>query len=189
LQPSSNTPTNAKKEQKPKATRNPKFLAGFIFAPEKVNLSLRHKTQPLKRLSQTRSIKLADFRHKLLMLRVKRAQSSADVISLGVDYSVDEKLTYDVTLSLSVEVGGTSMAVNSDSTLVLEVLSFDNEIYVLNYTKIVPYGDQINITSTILEVKENEMVTVLALYPAGFQSFSAEDQSEDSPLFSAAFDQ
>jgi len=120
-------------------------------------------------------------------------QGSADVISLGVDYAVGEKLTYDMSVTLSIGFGNVSSSVNANVTMTVEVLSFDGETYKLNYTVVIPENNpnvtltNPNVNSRVLEVQKNEMVTVLALMPVAVQA-AVTDEPVNAPLLAAVFD-
>jgi hypothetical protein len=115
-------------------------------------------------------------------------QGTANVISLGVNYSVGEKLTYDVTSKMSLNSGAASADISTNYTVTVEVLSFNNDIYKLNYTtSLTILGMPINLTNTV-EVKANQMVTALALLPVAAQQY-ASNPNGNSPLMTAFFDQ
>ncbi len=117
-------------------------------------------------------------------------QGTADVISLGVQYSAGEKLTYDVTNSMSTQTGNSSSNVSSQSTLTVDVVSFDGQTYTLNYTSVTSEGGYSMTSSQVIAVKSSEMVTVLALLPVGLQLTDlALNSTSTSPVMSAAFDQ
>jgi hypothetical protein len=114
-------------------------------------------------------------------------QGSADVISLGVDYSVGEKLTYALTTSLTTDILNASTSLTTDSTLVVAVESFENGIYTLNYTmETSALGYSVK-TSKLLEVQESEMITALTMLPIVLQAYASEVNS-DNPLLKALFD-
>jgi len=121
-------------------------------------------------------------------------ESTAGVISLGVDYSVGEKLTYDMTVTLSLGLGNVSSTVNANVTLTVEVLSFDGETYTLNYTVVIPKDNpnvtltNPNVNSRVVEVQKNEMVTLLALMPVAVQAAVSGDENVNAPLLMAVFD-
>jgi hypothetical protein len=96
-------------------------------------------------------------------------QGNADVISLGVHYRVGEKLTYDITTSISTQLNESSSSYAQDSTAIIEVMSFDGDTYRLNYTTITSMLGYHSSTSRIVNVKESEMVTALALLPVEIQ--------------------
>ncbi|MGA3060681.1 MAG: hypothetical protein ABSD92_09965 [Candidatus Bathyarchaeia archaeon] len=115
-------------------------------------------------------------------------QGNASVISLGVQYSAGEKLTYDVTTSMSTQSGNSSTNISSDSNLTVDVVSFDGDTYTLNYTSSSIAASYSVTTSQLIEVKASEMVTVLALLPIGLQLFG-ETVNGSSPFLAAVFNQ
>ena len=115
-------------------------------------------------------------------------QGSADVISLGVDYAVGEKLTYAITTTMSTDYGNSSMNLSSDSTLTIEVVSFDGGVYTLNYTTTSSALGYSMTTSKLIEVQESEMVTALALLPVAFQQYATTLGNTSNPLVTAVFD-
>jgi hypothetical protein len=116
--------------------------------------------------------------------------SNAEVISLGVHYSVGEKLTYDVTTSTSMltEGGNSSTNLSSQSTLTVEVLSFNGDTYTLNYTTASALGGYSMTTSHLLEVKETDMVNLLTLLPIALQAYATNINSTN-PTETAIFNQ
>ena len=115
-------------------------------------------------------------------------QGNAGVISLGVQYSAGEKLTYNVASSMSTQNGNSSTNLSSQSTLTVDVVSFDGETYTLNYTSISSDGGFSMTSSQVIDVKASEMVTVLALLPVGLQLTSLTANST-SPAMAAVFNQ
>jgi hypothetical protein len=113
-------------------------------------------------------------------------QGNADVISLGVDYSVGEKLMYDLKLTLVLQAGNNSITNSSDAAAAIEVLSFEGDTYTLNYTITSNAGGSPS-TSKIVEVKKSEMVTALALLPVALPLASSENISDLTLM--ASFDQ
>jgi len=115
-------------------------------------------------------------------------QGTANVISLGVNYSVGEKLTYDVTSKMSSDSGASSTNISTTYTVTIEVLSFNDDTYKLNYTtNISVLGNPFSLTKTV-EVKASQMVTALALLPVATQQY-ASNPNGNSPLMTAFFDQ
>ncbi len=115
-------------------------------------------------------------------------QSSANTISLGVHYTQGEKLTYDMTTSVSSNGNSTTVNLSQKSVLTVEVVSIQGDTYSLNYTMISnALGSSVTI-SKILEVKESQMVTTLALLPVALQ-IAAASGNNTGPLMTAAFDQ
>lgn len=114
--------------------------------------------------------------------------SNADVISLGVQYSAGEKLTYDVSTSISTQGANSSSNLVSQSTLTVDVVSFDGETYALNYTSSTSDGGYSYSNSQIIDVKASEMITVLALLPIGLQLADVETNNTN-PFVTAVFDQ
>jgi len=115
-------------------------------------------------------------------------QGNADVISLGVQYSAGEKLTYDVATSFSSQSGNSSTNLSSNTNLTVDVVSFDGETYTLNYTTSSSEAGYSMSTSQLIEVKASEMITGLALLPVGLQALD-EDLNSSSPFLSASFNQ
>jgi hypothetical protein len=115
-------------------------------------------------------------------------QGSAGIISLGVQYSAGEKLTYNVTSSMSTQKGNSTTNLSTQSTLTVDVVSFDGETYTLNYTSVSSEGGFSMTTSQIIDVKASEMVTVLALLPIGLQLLGTNTNSS-SPAMAAVFNQ
>jgi hypothetical protein len=114
--------------------------------------------------------------------------SNADEISLGVQYSAGEKLTYDITTSMTTHGENSSSNLVSQSTLTVNVVSFDGETYTLNYTSSTSDGDYSYSNSQLIDVKASEMITVLALLPIGIQ-FADVDTNNTNPFMTAVFDQ
>src|SRR3990172_1736578 len=115
-------------------------------------------------------------------------QGNADVISLGVDYAVGEKLTYAVTMTISLSIANASMSNSTDGTLTVEVLSFDGDTYTLNYTTSSSANGVSVTASNLVELKKSEMVTALALLPVASQQFNSYG-NESGPMLTAFFDQ
>ena len=115
-------------------------------------------------------------------------QGNAAVISLGVQYSAGEKLTYNVTSSISTQNGNSSYNLSTQSTLTVDVVSFDGETYTLNYTSTSSGAGYSLTTSQVIEVKTSEMVTVLALLPVGLQ-LSSVNANSSSPALAAVFNE
>jgi hypothetical protein len=117
-------------------------------------------------------------------------QGNANVISLGVSYKVGEKLTYDTTTTMASNSSDPSTTYSQDSTVTIEVVSFNEGIYKINYTEITNYlGSSIAI-SHLANVKESQMVTALALLPMALQESSWFGNGNDTdPFMSAFFDQ
>lgn len=112
-------------------------------------------------------------------------QGNANVISLGVQYSVGEKLTYSETGS---DLIGNYTSNLSNATLTVEVVSFDGKTYTLNYTEVSTTVGLSPTVSRIVEVKASQIVTYLALLPVGFQ-IPASAVNSSTPLLAAAFNQ
>ena len=115
------------------------------------------------------------------------APSNAEVISLGVHYSVGEKLTYDVTTSTSSEIGNSSSNLSAQSTLTVDVLSFDGNVYTINYTTTSALGGYSMTTSHLLEVQQSDMVNLLTLLPVALQQYTNDNST--SPVETAIFNQ
>ena len=115
-------------------------------------------------------------------------QSSANTISLGVHYTEGEKITYDITIALSSDSSGASASVSANSTVTVEVISIEADTYKLNFTTTTDSLGLSTTTSKILEVKESQMVTALALLPVAFQQYTTIDNTSN-PLLTAVFDQ
>jgi hypothetical protein len=119
-------------------------------------------------------------------------QTNADIISLGVHYKVGEKLTYDITSALSTSgLDGASSNIKTDSTVTIEVVKFEGDTYTLNYTyTLSALGSSISY-SKLVDVKESQMVTTLALLPVAIQMFGSAfaSSNESEPLMTGVFDQ
>jgi hypothetical protein len=114
-------------------------------------------------------------------------QGNANVISLGVHYTQGEKLTYAMTTSYSSDTSGTSTNLSTDTTITIEVVSLVGDTYTLNYTKTSSLlGTSIRV-SKIVEVKQGDMITALALWPVAFQTAAAIGNSSDTNPFLTAF--
>lgn len=112
-------------------------------------------------------------------------QSAAGVISLGVDYPVGEKLTYTMKLTQTLELGNSTSNSSADGTMIVEVMSLEGDTYTLNCT--ISGSSNANAVKIpkLVEVKKNEMATVLSFMPA-----ISPDQNYTGLFVSrAAFDQ
>jgi len=114
--------------------------------------------------------------------------SNADVISLGVHYSVGEKLTYDVTTAYSTQSENSSSNLSQQSTLTVEVVSFNGGTYTLNYTSISSVEGYSMTTSNLMEVKETDMVNLFTLVPVALQQ-GLTNSNSSSPVETAIFNQ
>ncbi len=114
-------------------------------------------------------------------------QISANIIYLGVHYTQGEKLTYEMTTSVSSSSNSTSVNLSQNSILTVEVVSIEDDTYTLNYTLTSSAAGPSVTASKIIEVKESQMVTTLALLPVVLQIEAA--GNTESPLMTAVFDQ
>jgi hypothetical protein len=114
--------------------------------------------------------------------------SNAEVISLGAHYSVGEKLTYEVTASVSSDAASSSTNVNTKGTLVVDVLNFEGDTYTINYSSTLSLAGISQTTSHIIEVKEMDMVNLLTLLPVALQQYATNTDS-NSPIGTAFFNQ
>jgi hypothetical protein len=114
--------------------------------------------------------------------------SNADVISLGVHYSIGEKLTYDITTSTSSQSGNTSTNLSSEGTLTVEVQNKIADTYTLNYTTTSNLASYSMTTSRLMEVKETDMVNLLTLLPIALQQY-ATPTNNSNPTETAVFNQ
>jgi hypothetical protein len=117
-------------------------------------------------------------------------QSNANVVPLGVHYVTGEKLTYDVTSSASAvsQAQNISTNVSSKGILTVEVISFDGQIYTLNYTTTSSTGDLKTVISRVINVRESDMITFFGLLPITLQPLIT-TSNDSSPILSAPFNQ
>ena len=115
-------------------------------------------------------------------------QSNANVLPLGVHYSTGEKLTYDVTTTMSSQSANTTTNLNEQGTLTVEVISFSDDTYTLNYTSTTSLAGFSTTTSRLLDVKDSDMVNVLTLLPVALQQYSTNLEGS-SPIITALFNQ
>ena len=116
-------------------------------------------------------------------------QSNANVVPLGVYYSIGEKLTYNVTSSVSSQEANSSTSFDSKGTLTVEVVSLSGDTYTLNYTSTTSILGLTTTTSKLLDVKESDMVNVLTLLPVALQQYATTDVNDTNPMVTAIFDQ
>jgi hypothetical protein len=128
----------------------------------------------------------------LLFAFMLAPQGSANVIPLDVEYSVGEKLTYDLNVKLTLGLGNASSVNEADLGLTIEILALDGDTYTVNYTIIVPRDNpninltDPNATSRVLQLQKSEMVTLIALLPIVLQADA--DNQNATPLLTGVFD-
>ncbi|MBN1358347.1 hypothetical protein JW988_06210 [Candidatus Bathyarchaeota archaeon] len=117
--------------------------------------------------------------------------SEAEIISLGVHYVPGEKLTYDITISASSQIGKSSTNFTTQITLTVEVLSINEDTYTLKYTTASSMADNSTSTSYLMNVKEADIINLLTLLPVAFQQYPeyAEYANSGSPIETAFFNQ
>ena len=113
--------------------------------------------------------------------------SNAEIISLGVHYSLGEKLTYDITSSSFSQLGESFTNSSAQSTLTIEVLSINGDTYTLNYTITSGAASNSTTTSHLLDVKKTDMINLLTLMPVALQGYV--ENSGRSPIETAFFNQ
>ena len=117
--------------------------------------------------------------------------SEAEIISLDAHYVPGEKLTYDITISSSRQIGNSSTNFSTQSTLTVEFVSINEDTYTLEYTTTSSMADNSTTTSYLMDVKEADMVNLLTLLPVAFQQYPeyAEYANSSSPIETAFFNQ
>ena len=120
--------------------------------------------------------------------------SEAEIISLGVHYFPGEKLTYDITISSSSQIGNSSTNFSTQRTLTVEVVSINGDTYTLKYTTTSSMAGNSTTTSYLMDVKEADMVNLFTLLPVAFQQYPeyaeyVEKTNSSSPLETAFFNQ
>jgi hypothetical protein len=117
--------------------------------------------------------------------------SEAEIISLDAHYVPGEKLTYDITISFSSQIGNSSTNFSTQSTLTVEVVSINEDTYTLEYTTTSSMADNSTATSYLMDVKDTDMVNLLTLLPVAFQQYPeyAEYANSSSPIETAFFNQ
>lgn len=117
--------------------------------------------------------------------------SEAEIISLGVHYFPGEKLTYDITISSSSQIGSSSTNSSTQSTLIVEVVSINEDVYTLKYTTTSSMAGNSTMISYLMDVKEADMANLLTLLPVAFQQYPdyAEYANSNSPIETAFFNQ
>ena len=117
--------------------------------------------------------------------------SEAEIISLDAHYVPGEKLTYDITISFSSQIGNSSTNFSTQSTLTVEVVSINEDTYTLKYTTTSSMADNSTATSYLMDVKDTDMVNLLTLLPVAFQQYPeyAEYANSNSPIETAFFNQ
>ena len=118
----------------------------------------------------------------------------AEIISLRVHYLPGEKLTYDVIVSSSSQIGDSSTSFAAPSTLTVEVVSINGDTYTLNYTTTPRVASNSTATSYLMDVKEADMVNLFTLLPVAFQQYPeyaeyVENTGCTNPLETAFFPQ
>ena len=69
-------------------------------------------------------------------------------------------------------------------------MSFDGQIYTLNYTETSSLGDETVTTSNLVSVQESDMVTFLSVLPVELQEVAAfSDTNSSNPFMMASFNQ
>ena len=116
--------------------------------------------------------------------------SEAETISLGVHYFPGEKLTYDITISSSSQIGNSSTNFSTQSTLIVEVVSINEDVYTLKYTTTSSIAGNSTIISYLMDVKEADMANLLTLLPVAFQQYpDYAEYANSSPIETAFFNQ
>ncbi len=120
--------------------------------------------------------------------------SEAEIISLGVHYFPGEKLTYDLTIASSSQIGNSSTNFSTQRTLTVEVVSINEDTYTLKYTTTSSMADNSTATSYLMDVKEADMVNLFTLLPVAFQQYPeyaeyVEKTNSSGPLETAFFNQ
>jgi hypothetical protein len=120
--------------------------------------------------------------------------SETEIISLGVHYFPDEKLTYEITISFHSQTGNSSTNFSTQRTLTVEVVSINEDIYTLKYTTTSSIAGNSTTTSYVMDVKEADMATLFTLLPVAFQQYDEyaeymEKTNSSSPLETAFFNQ
>ena len=116
--------------------------------------------------------------------------ATANTIPLGINYTVGEKLVYDVTTTDQIGsnitnlTGETQGQLSMNSTISIYVVSLDQETYTLNYTSTSTLlGDTFS-SSELQQVNESDMVGFVALLPIELQP-NAENSASNVPNNSA----
>lgn len=115
--------------------------------------------------------------------------SNAEIINLGVHYTLGEKLVYDITTSSSSEFDNSSTNFSTQTTLTVEVLAMDSGTYTLNYTTTTSTLGYSMSTSKVMQVKETDMINLLTLMPVALQQYAVDVNNTTSPLATAIFNQ
>jgi len=116
--------------------------------------------------------------------------ATANTIPLGINYTVGEKLVYDVTTidqigSNFTNLTGETQGQNSvNSTISIYVVSLDQETYTLNYTSTSALLGYTFSSSELQQINESDMVGFVALLPIELQQ-NAENSSINIPNNSA----
>ncbi len=116
-------------------------------------------------------------------------QSTANVVPLGVHYSVGEELTYNITTSVSTQGSKSSTSFDSQGTLNIEVVSLNGDTYTLNYSTTTAILGYSTTSSKLLDVKESDMINVLTLLPVALQQYANSDVNDSNPTVTAIFNQ
>jgi hypothetical protein len=115
-------------------------------------------------------------------------------IILSAIYAPGEKLTYDITMTSTSQIGNSSTSSTIQRTLAVEVLNIKEDTYNLRYTTTPSIADNSSTTSYLMNVKKTDMTSLFTLLPVAFQQFPeyteyTKKTTISSPLETAFFNQ
>jgi hypothetical protein len=112
-------------------------------------------------------------------------QGNANVIVLGVNYKVGEKLTYLTTATVTTNSNGATVSTKTNSSTTIQVLNFVGDTYTLNFTTTKSSIGYNYTDSKIIELKNSQIVTAIALLPITSTGYSVDNSTS---FTSAVFD-
>jgi hypothetical protein len=104
-------------------------------------------------------------------------QGNANVIVLGVNYKVGEKLTYSTTATVTTNSNGATVSTKTNSSTTIQVLNFVGDTYTLNFTTTQSSIGYNYTDSKIIELKNSQIVTALALLPITSTGYSPDNST------------